>query len=68
MNDHSAGLPHQRSGTVHFVPTQGCQKCDQEMLEEFSGLIDIAIYSCSMILLKMVAVLIFPIPGLIVTG
>ena len=39
-----------------------------ETLDEFSWLTNIMLYSCSMILLQTVAVLAFPIPGLIVTG
>ena len=62
MNHHSARLPNQTSGAAHFVPTQGHQICDWEMLDEFGWLTDICtIYSCSVILLQMVAVLAFVI-------
>ena len=42
--------------------------CDQEMMDVFSGLTKVMIYSHSMILVQMAAVLAFLIPGLIVTG
>ena len=68
MNHNSTWLPNQTSGTAHFGPTQGCQKCDQEMLDVFSGLTEVTIYSHSVILLQTVAILAFLIPGFIVAG
>ena len=68
MNHHSTGLPNQTSETAHFEPTQGHQKCDWEVLDEFGGLTKVAIYSHSVILLQTVVVLAFPIPGLTNAG
>ena len=42
--------------------------CGLERLDEFDEVSNVVIYSCSKILLKMVAVLAFPIPGLILQG
>ena len=41
---------------------------DRQTLDVFGGLTEVVIYSHSAILLQMVAVLAFPIPGLIVVG
>ena len=68
MNCHSAGPPNQTSGTVHFEPTKGHQKCDWEMPDEFSGLTEVAIYPHNMILIQTIAVLAFLIPGLTIAG